>query len=138
MKQTVFIFGGLSIAILILFQLSKLSLLAAQGNSDLFIIAAGVLFIAVGFILSRFLYSNNKTRQQPGAIDEDQLKKTNLSKQEYKILTLMAEGLSNLEIAEGLFISENTVKSHVSKILIKLNAKRRTQAVRIGRDMNII
>lgn len=138
MKQTVFIFGGLSIAILILFQLSKLSLLAAQGNSDLFIIAAGVLFIAVGFILSRFLYSNNKTWQQPGAIDRDQLKKTNLSKQEYKILTLMAEGLSNMEIAEGLFISENTVKSHVSKILIKLNAKRRTQAVRIGRDMNII
>ena len=50
----------------------------------------------------------------------------------------MAQGLSNMEIAEGLFISENTVKSHVSKILIKLNAKRRTQAVRIGRDLNII
>lgn len=138
MKQTIFIFAGLSVAILILFQVSKLSLLGFKGNNDLFVIIAGVLFIAVGFVLSRVLYKNEKTSPQPEPIDKEQLKKTNLSKQEYKILTLMAQGLSNMEIAEGLFISENTVKSHVSKILIKLNAKRRTQAVRIGRDLNII
>ena len=50
----------------------------------------------------------------------------------------MADGLSNFEIGENLFISENTVKTHVSKVLIKLKAKRRTEAVKIGRDMNII
>ncbi|MDN5215236.1 response regulator transcription factor [Fulvivirgaceae bacterium BMA12] len=138
MKQTILIFGGLSIAILILFQISKLSLLHFQGDNDFFIVVLGVLFIAIGFVLNRFLHKKDKARATIQAIDEDQLKKTNLSKQEYKILTLMAQGLSNMEIAEDLFISENTVKTHVSKILLKLNAKRRTQAIRIGRELNII
>ena len=138
MKQTIFIFSGLSVTILILFHLSNLSLLGFHGSNDALIIIAGVLFITVGFVLSGFLYKTNKTQEKPECIDANRLKKTNLSKQEYKILVLMARGLSNLEIANNLFISENTVKSHVSKILTKLNAKRRTQAIRIGRDLDII
>ncbi len=138
MKQTILIFGGLSIAILILFQISKLSLLHFQGDNDFFVVILGVLFIAIGFVLNRFLHKKDKEDSTTRSINEDQLKKTNLSKQEYKILTLMAQGLSNMEIAEDLFISENTVKTHVSKILLKLNARRRTQAIRIGRDLNII
>ena len=50
----------------------------------------------------------------------------------------MTDGLSNNEIAEHLFISESTVKTHVSNILAKLNAKRRTEAIKIGRELNIV
>ncbi len=137
MKQTIIIFGSLSIAILLLFQLSKLSLMSYQDSNDVYIIIAGCLFISIGFLINRFIYkkAGKEKRQVPNKV---LLNKTNLSKQEYKVLNLMADGFSNNGIAESLFISENTVKTHVSKILIKLGAKRRTEAIKVGRDMNII
>jgi len=137
MKQTIIIFGGLSIAILLLFQLSKLSLMSTQNYNDIYIIISGCLFISIGFLLNKFIYKRAGEKKDQ-VIDKVHFKKTNLSKQEYKVLTLMADGLSNFEIAESLFIYENTVKTHVSKILVKLKAKRRTEAIKIGRDMNII
>ena len=53
-------------------------------------------------------------------------------------LQKIAEGLSNKEIAETLFLSESTIKTYVSNILLKLNAKRRTQAVQIAKSFQII
>jgi len=137
MKRTIIIFGGLSIAILLLFQLSKLSLMNFESYNDTYIIISGGLFILIGFILSKFIY--NRTKETKDLIvDKVHLEKTKLSKQEFNVLNLMADGFSNNGIAERLFISENTVKTHVSKIFIKLKAKRRTEAIKVGRDMNII
>ena len=137
MKKSIIIFGGLSIAILLLFQLSKLSLMSFQDSNDVYIIIAGCLFISIGILIDKFIYKKvgKENRKVPNKV---LLNKTNLSKQEYKVLNLMANGFSNSGIAENLFISENTVKTHVSKILVKLNAKRRTEAIKIGRDLNII
>jgi two-component system, NarL family, response regulator LiaR len=64
--------------------------------------------------------------------------KLNISQREYEILQLMGKGLSNQEIADQIFVSINTVKSHVSNILLKLDAKRRTQAVIKAREMKIL
>lgn len=50
----------------------------------------------------------------------------------------ISEGLSNKEIGEKLYISESTIKTHVSNLLSKLNAKRRTQALQIAKDLEII
>ena len=61
--------------------------------------------------------------------EEEALKKLGISTREYDVLRLMALGHSNQEIADTLFISLNTVKTHVSNLLNKLQAKRRTQAV---------
>lgn len=132
MRRTILIFGGLAAAILILFELNKLSLWGLEDSSDLFIVLSGTLFITVGFLLSRII--SKKSRSGKPAIKN----KSNLTKQEYKILALMDEGLSNQQIAESLFIAESTVKSHVSNILSKLHARRRTEAVKIARDMEII
>jgi ATP/maltotriose-dependent transcriptional regulator MalT len=57
---------------------------------------------------------------------------------ELEILGLIAAGLSNREIAGRLFISENTVKTHSSRLFDKLGAKRRTQAVQIGKTARLI
>ncbi len=61
-----------------------------------------------------------------------------ITKRELEILELMAAGLSNREIAERIYVSENTVKTHSSRLFEKLNARRRTQAVQIGKSYGLI
>ena len=75
---------------------------------------------------------------QPFALNEERLKLLGITKRELEILELMAQGMSNREIAEKLFVSENTVKTHSSRLFDKLGAKRRTQAVQIGKEMGLI
>lgn len=61
-----------------------------------------------------------------------------ITRRELEILEAIAAGLSNKEIAEKLFVSENTVKTHTGRLLDKLNAKRRTQAVQLAKDAGLI
>ena len=68
----------------------------------------------------------------------EKIEELGLSKREYEVLQEIALGLSNQEIADKLFVSESTIKTHVSNLLIKLDAKRRTQAIRISKSLNII
>ncbi len=75
---------------------------------------------------------------EPFALDERRLKDLGITKRELEILALIAQGMSNREIAEKLFVSENTVKTHSSRLFDKLGAKRRTQAVQIAKEMGLI
>ena|SRR5687768_2340942 len=61
-----------------------------------------------------------------------------LTPREIEVLGLMAAGLSNKEMAERLFVSENTIKTHCSRVFDKLGAGRRTQAVQIGKQHGLI
>ena len=76
--------------------------------------------------------------QAPFSVNEEQLKSLGITKRELEILELIAQGLSNREIAEKLFVSENTVKTHSSRLFDKLGAKRRTQAVQIAKENGLI
>jgi ATP/maltotriose-dependent transcriptional regulator MalT len=75
---------------------------------------------------------------QPFALNEGRLRELSITKRELEILELIAQGMSNREIAEKLFVSENTVKTHSSHLFDKLSAKRRTQAVQIGKELGLI
>jgi len=75
---------------------------------------------------------------QPFALNEERLKDLGITRRELEILQLIAQGMSNREIADKLFVSENTVKTHSSRLFDKLSAKRRTQAVQIGKEMGLI
>ena len=66
------------------------------------------------------------------------LRELSITKRELEILALIAQGMSNREIAEKLYVSENTVKTHSSRLFDKLSVKRRTQAVQIGKEMGLI
>ena len=70
--------------------------------------------------------------------DERKLQSLGITPRELEILELIAQGLSNKEIAERVFVSENTVKTHSSRVFDKLGAKRRTQAVQLGKELRLI
>ncbi len=71
-------------------------------------------------------------------LNENNLKHFNISKREHEVLVLMAEGLSNQEVADRLFVSLNTVKTHSSKLFEKLNVQRRTQAVQEAKKLGLV
>jgi DNA-binding NarL/FixJ family response regulator len=74
----------------------------------------------------------------PFVPDASRLGQLGVTPRELEILELIASGLSNREIAERLFVSENTVKTHASRLFDKLGARRRTQAVQIGKTARLI
>lgn len=83
-------------------------------------------------MLEEFAYLEGKKDTS----QEDQ--ETNLSKREIEVLELVAGGTTNREVANALFISENTVKGHLSRILEKMNARNRQQAVAMAMEQGII
>ena len=70
--------------------------------------------------------------------DESKVESLGITPRELEILELIAAGLSNREIAERVFVSENTVKTHSSRVFDKLGARRRTQAVQLGKELQLI
>ena len=66
------------------------------------------------------------------------LQELGVTPRELEVLQLIAEGLSTREMAERLFVSENTVKTHVTRLLEKLGASRRTQAVQLGKQLGLL
>jgi len=70
--------------------------------------------------------------------DPARLERLSISKREYEVLELMAQGLSNQEIADKLFVSLNTVKTHSANLFVKLDVKRRTQAVQRAKELMLI
>ncbi len=71
-------------------------------------------------------------------LNETELLQRNISKRELEVLTLMAQGMSNQEIAERLFVSLNTIKTHSAKLFEKLEAKRRTQAIATAKKLQLL
>jgi len=74
----------------------------------------------------------------PFVVDQTRVNELGITPREMEILGLMASGLSNREIAARLFVSENTVKTHSSRLFDKLGARRRTQAVQFGKAAGLI
>lgn len=70
--------------------------------------------------------------------DERQVATLGLTPRELEILEAIAAGLSNREIGERLYVSENTVKTHLSRVFDKLGVQRRVQAVQRGRELRLI
>lgn len=75
---------------------------------------------------------------KPFVPDTKKRENLGITPRELEILELIAQGMSNREIAEKLFVSENTVKTHSSRVFDKLGARRRTQAVQLGKEFGLL
>ncbi|GAA3594869.1 response regulator transcription factor [Flavivirga amylovorans] len=136
MKKTILVFTLLIVSLYIIFRISKYSLILGGTSMEFVITIIAIVFFIVG------IYINKKSLHKPQNISKDinhkKIKALEITSREYEVLQAISKGLSNKEIAEKLFLSESTIKTHVSNLLVKLNAKRRTQAVQIAKDHKIL
>lgn len=125
-------YGGLVGLVLICLMVLQHSYVIWDLGVEVYAGTAGLLFLLVGIGLGRKLWY--RIHPRPQATNNA----TPLSHREIDVLQAASWGLSNQEIAEKLFISLSTVKSHLSSIYSKLGVKRRTQAIDLGRQLKII
>ena len=124
---------------LILFQLSNASLFIPSISADWVIGIGAIILVALGIYLGGNIKKDKIVEvTAPIDIDEAKIVELGLSEREMEVLQLISEGFSNHEIGEKLFISESTIKSHVSNLFVKLDVKRRTQAVTRAKELRVI
>jgi DNA-binding NarL/FixJ family response regulator len=145
MRPIIIGFGLLILCLLILFKIGEVNFIKGDVKLEVIVAIAALIFFLVGLYFNHQSQKKEDTVQatpttepSPYPVDYNQLKKSGLTQREHEVLVKMAEGLSNQEIAQKLFLSENTIKTHVSSILFKLEAKRRTQAIQIAKQMKIV
>ena len=136
MKRTILVFGLLIFALLVLFEISKRTYLSGDTSIEIIIAVIALVFFFIGiYINKKSLHKNNPIAKE---VNHKKIKELGITNREYEVLCEIAKGLSNQEIANKLFVSESTIKTHVSNILVKLNAKRRTQAIQISQELQLL
>jgi len=136
MKKTILVFALLIIALLLLFQISKYALVSGNLTTEIIVAIIAIVFFFVGIYINK--KSLNKHINPSNGINHKKVSELEITQREYEVLQEIASGLSNKEIAKKLFLSESTIKTHVSNLLVKLDAKRRTQAIQIAKDYKIL
>jgi len=136
--------GGILIAAL---RLIEFRFLVVEHSVEIYSGLIAALFAGVGIWLGLKLTRKKEVLVEkevtipgtvPFAVDEQRLKDLGITRRELEILELIAQGMSNREIADKLFVSENTVKTHASRVFSKLNVRRRTQAVLVAKQRGLI
>ncbi|MBS1509143.1 MAG: DNA-binding response regulator [Bacteroidetes bacterium] len=108
-------------------------------STEFYVGIIAVMFTALGIWVGLKLTRKKIVMVNPAFVqDEQQVQRLGISRREFEVLELMAAGLSNQEIADKLFVSLNTVKTHTSNLFLKLEASRRTQAVQKAKKMKLI
>lgn len=106
-------------------------------KTDVFIGVVAVLFLLIGVYLGFKAGKKNNYTQQPAEPVKLPME-MELSPREIEVLKLIAAGFSNQEIADKLYLSLNTIKTHTNNIYSKLGVNRRTQAIETARNLNLV
>ena len=151
MKKTVLLYGLLGGVLIAGLKLIEYRYLVIEHSMEIYGGLVALIFAALGIWLGLKLTRKTVVVREvavpvevpvkvgePFVADADRQARLGITPRELEILGLIAAGLSNREIAERLFVSENTVKTHSSRLFDKLNAKRRTQAVQLAKEARLI
>lgn len=128
MKKNVITFGVLIAALLILFKISSYQMFQGNLRSEIIIAVVSIIFFFLGLYF-RKKWNNERIMSRANEINYEALRHLNISDREHEVLQGIVVGLSNKEIGAQLFISESTVKSHVSSLYSKLSVNKRSQAI---------
>ena len=146
MKKHILMYGLCGGLLIIALKLVEYRFLMVEHSIEIYGGLIAALFAAVGIWLGLKFTKRKETvivkevpvPAQPFTVNQTRLHELGITRREHEILELIATGLSNREIADRLFVSENTVKTHSSRLFEKLSARRRTQAVQIGKELGLI
>jgi len=138
MKKNILIYGVALAAVATLLSVLQYHILIRSFSFELYLLMIALLFTAVGVWAGKKLTGTPASGQHAFIPNREAIAYLGLSDRELEVLMLLAEGLSNQDIADRLYISKNTVKTHLSNIFSKLDARRRTQAIKKARSLKII
>jgi NarL family two-component system response regulator LiaR len=146
-KKTVLLYGLLGGVLIAVLKIVEYRYLVLEHSLEIYGGIVALLFSGLGIWLGLKLTRTRETvvvREVPVPVtgpferDEKRREQLGITPREIEIMEAMAAGLSNREIAERLFVSENTVKTHAARLFDKLSAQRRTQAVQRAKEAGLI
>ena len=146
MSRTIILYGlGLALLMIALKSIEYRYMLRDL-STEFYVTLVALLFTSVGIWVGLklrgekvpLIEKESTTEIESEKFIAQQLAETGISQREYEVLQLMAEGHTNQEIADQLFISLNTVKTHSSNLFAKLDVKRRTQAVQKAKELALL
>jgi DNA-binding CsgD family transcriptional regulator len=142
------LYGSIGGALIVVLKLLEYQHFVRSFPSEVYGGVVALIFTAVGIYFGLRLTRHKEVvvvrevevfrEERPFAVNTEKLKELGITNREHEILGLIAEGLSNREIGERLFVSENTVKTHSSRLFEKMSVNRRVQAVQKGKDLGLI
>lgn len=136
MKRSILFYGsGLALAAFLL-QWLDFQYAVRSMSVEIYVVLIALVFTALGAWAGQRL--TRRRSPEPFERNTRALESLAISERQYQVLELLAEGCSNKEIAGKLFVSENTVKTHLAHLYDKLDVSRRTQAVRRARELRLI
>jgi ATP/maltotriose-dependent transcriptional regulator MalT len=149
MKRHVLIYGLIGGILIGLLKWTEYRFLVVEHSIEIYGALIAATFAAVGIWLGlkltrardRIVVKEVEVHVPAAAafvLNEKKREDLTITRRELEILELIAQGMSNREIAEKLYVSENTVKTHSSRVFDKLGAKRRTQAVQLGKGFGLL
>ena len=149
MRKQVLIFGLVGGVLITLLQWTEFHFVVLEHSVAIYGVLIAILFASAGIWLGTRLFAPREriveveiaapTAPTPTFVADDTAReRLGITRRELEILELVARGLSNREIGETLFVSENTVKTHCSRSFDKLGARRRTEAVQRSKELGLL
>ncbi len=145
MLKYIVVYGLSFVGIIISIQFIRYNYWLSRIDDNVYGSLIALLFLVLGIYLAR--NKSQKTQEEPILIEQNDLKissndeiaeKLNISKRELEVLVLLTKGYTNQEIADELFISLNTAKTHISNIYLKLDVTKRTKAIAKAKELSLV
>jgi DNA-binding CsgD family transcriptional regulator len=136
MIRTILIYGLLLAAGAFGLRWLEYQYIARMHTTETWLVLVALAFMGLGIWVGARLF--HRAPREPFTPNTRVRETLGVSEREFEVLTLLAAGRSNKEIANQLDVSPNTVKTHVAKLFAKLEAKRRTEAISRARELGMI
>lgn len=138
MKRTLLIYGLFLGILVFILKITEYWFWVKLNAFDIYALLIAIVFLGTGLWLGWRLQNKKAKPVSLFSANEKNIKKLNISKREQEVLVLLGKGLSNQEIADQLYVSQSTIKTHTSRLFEKLDVKNRTQAILKAKELDIL